>query len=641
MSTQLDLTPGSRVGYRDATMVITHLLDLETVLARDLESGQVTRLPITSLSPPPSEDTRPKSTDVDLTAVRDEDWKEANRRFLLIRPLLTKPDRTRQDVEAQANEGGVHFTTLYRWMQLYEATGRVSALLPPKPNGGRGKSRLSEEVEVILQATIEDEYLNVQRPNIQQTCVEVARRCRNAGLPPPHPNTVRLRIALISDKEKLRRRRGPRQAEEEYGPQRGSFPGADWPLAVTQIDHTQLDIVVVDDVYRRPVGRPWITLIMDVYSRMVLGFYISLDPPGALSTGLCIAHAVLPKEKWLQKLGINARWPCWGFPGTIHVDNAKEFRGNMLRLACGEYGVTLQFRPVKKPNYGGHIERLLGTFLTELHALPGTTFSNPAERGDYDPEKHAAMTLSELETWLATYITSVYHLRLHSGIGTSPLQRWEEGILGTAKQPGVGFQSRSLDEDRVRLDFMPYIERTVQQYGVEIDGIAYYNDRLRRHIKAKDPVNPKCRRRFRFRRDPRDISVVYFFDPEANEYCAIPYRDTSHRPISVWELRDAKRRLKEEARSKIDERAIFSALNQLRETVDNAKRQTTHTRRAAQRRRAHDGVVRPLGLGPRSQGPAVPAYKVVTPPPEASAAEEAPLAEPFEEIEVNFQSEEW
>ena len=62
------------------------------------------------------------------------------------------------------------------------------------------------------------------------------------------------------------------------------------------MDHTKLDIILVDDIHRRPIGRPWITLAMDVFSRVVAGSYVSFDPPGALSTGLCLAHGILPKD---------------------------------------------------------------------------------------------------------------------------------------------------------------------------------------------------------------------------------------------------------------------------------------------------------------------------------------------------------
>jgi putative transposase len=234
---------------------------------------------------------------------------------------------------------------------------------------------------------------------------------------------------------------------------------------VGQIDHTLLAIIVVDDVERKPIGRPWITVLIDVWSRMVLGSYVSLDPPGTIGTALCIAHASLPKERWLAEHGIDAVWPCWGFVQRIHVDNAKEFRGHTLRRACKEYGIGLEFRPVKKPEYGGHIERLMGTVAAEIHALPGTTFSSPDERGEYDSEGKAVFTLAELEVWLATWITQVYHQRLHRGIQRKPLALWEEGIRGTKERPGIGVPSRIVDEARLRIDLMPFFERTVQQQG--------------------------------------------------------------------------------------------------------------------------------------------------------------------------------
>jgi len=79
-------------------------------------------------------------------------------------------------------------------------------------------------------------------------------------------------------------------------PHQGHFPGADRPLAVAQIGHTPMDVIVVDEEHRQPIQRPLLTVVIDVYSRMVLGFAIYLEKPSAFTTGLAIAHAVLPKE---------------------------------------------------------------------------------------------------------------------------------------------------------------------------------------------------------------------------------------------------------------------------------------------------------------------------------------------------------
>jgi putative transposase len=88
-----------------------------------------------------------------------------------------------------------------------------------------------------------------------------------------------------------------------------------------------MDVIVVDEEHRQPIQRPSLTVVIDVYSRMVLGFAIYLEKPSAFTAGLAIAHAVLPKEHWLADVGVQAEWPCWGKMRTIHCDNAKEPRG--------------------------------------------------------------------------------------------------------------------------------------------------------------------------------------------------------------------------------------------------------------------------------------------------------------------------
>jgi len=319
---------------------------------------------------------------------------------------------------------------------------------------------------------------------------------------------------------------------------------------------------------------------------MVLGFYISFDPPGNLSLGLCLTHAFLPKEKWLAKQDIETAWPCWGIPRTIHADNAKEFRGNMLRNACKEYGIDLEWRPVATPHYGAHIERLLGTLNGEIHAAPGTTFSNPEQKGEYDSEGQSAMSLAEFEKWFTILCVEAYHQRPHSQLGMPPIAKWQEGVFGTKKKPGIGIPPRITDELRLKLDLMPFETRTVQHYGIVWDHIEYQHDVLRRWINAPDPDNPKLKHKFLCRRDPRDISTIWFYDPEVQEYYAIPYRNTSHPAISIWELREAeKRALQERPDVPVDEMLIFDAYDKMRQIEENAKTLTKKVRRNRERSR--------------------------------------------------------
>src|SRR5690606_893965 len=119
--------------------------------------------------------------------------------------------------------------------------------------------------------------------------------------------------------------------------------------------------------------------------------------------------------------------PVWGLMNTIHMDNAGEFRGKMMERACEAYSLVLDFRPVSRPNFGGHIERLLGAFSKKIHVLPGSTFSNVREKGSYRAEAKAAMTMSELEKWLTIQIVEVYHQKVHSELLCSPLKKFEDG----------------------------------------------------------------------------------------------------------------------------------------------------------------------------------------------------------------------
>lgn len=595
MERRLHLQPGAYVRIGEQRFRITQVINLETVLIEDVETGQARPVEIRELQPEGmSPQTPVKTQSVELVEITDRDWQQAHERFEIIRPLLDDPDCSRAKVQAQAESVGRHPATLYRWLEQYRRGGRVSTLVPTKRGMDHGQSRLAPDVEAVLSATIDEVYLNTQKRSISYTCNEVARRCRNAGLELPHASTIRRRIKALSMKETLRRREGSQAARNKYAPIQGAFPGANWPLAMVQIDHTPVDLILVDDVHRRPVGRPWITLAIDVFSRMVAGFYVSFDPPGALAVGLCLAHAILPKESWLAQHEITTSWPVWGVMDSVHADNAKEFRGHMLRMACQEYSITLHWRPVARPHYGGHIERLLGTLNHEIHNLPGSTFSNPQARGAYNAEQHAAMTLSEFERWFSITVVEVYHQRLHHELGATPLQKYEEGIFGTAERPGRGLPDRLLEERRLRLDFMPYQERTVQRHGLVIDEIQYYDDVLKPWVNAVDPSDTtgKRRRKFIVRRDPRDISRIHFYDPELKAYFEIPYRNTAYPPMSVWELREVRRRLKEEGQKAINEALIFDAYNRLRALEAEAVVETKKARRTAQRRRGRAEVER-------------------------------------------------
>ncbi|HWS37890.1 MAG TPA: hypothetical protein VN408_34795 [Actinoplanes sp.] len=74
-------------------------------------------------------------------------------------------------------------------------------------------------------------------------------------------------------------------------------------------------MIVVDERHRLPIGRPYITVAIDVLSRAIVGLVVTLDAPSALSVGLRLAHMVTGKRAWLERIGVDVAWPCLGPEG--------------------------------------------------------------------------------------------------------------------------------------------------------------------------------------------------------------------------------------------------------------------------------------------------------------------------------------
>ncbi|MBR7780618.1 DDE-type integrase/transposase/recombinase [Undibacterium sp. LFS511W] len=586
---------------------IAQVLDFESLIGVDVLTGRSISLRLGDLRPLAREGKVSQLVNVDMAQIADEDWRIAQERFAAIKPLLNRMHIGRIAVEQRGKETGVDPATLYRWLQRYRAYGVVSALIPQKRGWKAGNSRIGADADALIEQVIRNFYLTPQRPTAQKTVLEVLRACQEKGIQAPGSSAIRARISRIAEREKLRGRGYKEQAKNKFLPAPGSFPNADYPLAVMQIDHTPADIILVDDVFRKPIGRPWITLAIDVHSRMVTGYYLSFDPPSETSVAMCVAHSILPKEDWMLLHKVDAEWPVWGIPKTIHVDNGADFRSNNFQQSCLMYGISLEFRPVKQPRYGGHIERMLGTLLREIHSLPGTTFSSVKARDGYDSEKHATMTKSEFEEWLVTLICKVYHRRLHSAIGLSPTRKWEIGIFGNAEIQGVGVPSRPTNSLAILLDFLPFFRRTVQTFGVTIDGLTYYAEALRPWINAQDPETKK-KKDLIFRRDPRDISSIWFFDPTLKHYYKIPLADLALPSMSIWEYQQAREKLRREGIASVDEHQILRAITELRNRVDESMEKTKTARRQAQRRKEHAKNISPaqtvnVSLIPKKSAP--------------------------------------
>ena len=571
------LVPGQLVYRLTDAAVLVEIKGLTEAVVRIIETGATELVRVSDLSLSlPSE----RSAKSPLLLNKNEEWNKIVRRFEIIRPLLNSNGRVAADVKKVAESSGVSVPTIYRWLKKYNDQELVSSLARAERTD-KGGQRLGEKVEAVIQDKIKNFYLTKERPRVPDLCNEIGVACRAAGLPSPHLNTIYFRVKNIDKTTLTRERFGYEKVRDDLTPHRGSFPGGDYPNAVVQIDHSPMDVIIVDEEHRLPIGRPYLTIAIDVATKMLTGFYLTLDSPSAMSAGLCIAHAVLRKEHWLAKRDILADWPIYGKMTKIHVDNAKEFQGNMLKRACDQNNIILEFRPTKQPNYGPHVERAFRTFMQEAHTIPGTTFSNVQSKLKYDSEGHACMTLEELELWFTVFVVYRYHHKAHAGINDiPPINLYSQFVHGTNTQLGVGLPAPVQDEETFRLDFTPYVERTVQQNGVLINYINYYSSVLRKWIGVIDPVTKRSRK-FIFAYDPRDISSVYFLDPDTHTYVQIPYLNSAHAAISLWELKSVVKKEKENPHAHINEDMIFKGVKIMRDMIDEA---IERTRLAKQRR---------------------------------------------------------
>ncbi|URD45470.1 DDE-type integrase/transposase/recombinase (plasmid) [Pseudomonas sp. BYT-5] len=352
--TTVHVGAGAIVTCEGRTFCIKRFISLDEVLARDVVAGVDRKLRLSDITSSYGKAVDDEGTSRDLTSISEDDWDLAVERYKAMRPLIHNRDRTARLVGEVADELLVTVSTVYRWLERVERFGTVSCLLRKRRSDAGGK-RLDQRVEEIIKEVILNEYLTDLKKSPTATLREIRRRCKNLSLPLPSKVALLSRISEILPEERARKREG-RNAALALRAKKGSLPNVDTLYSKWQIDHTPVDLMLVDERDRIPIGRPWITLAMDVFSRMVVGWYISFDPPGSLSTGLCIASAILPKDLLLSQLNVDFPWPCQGKPGVIMADNAKEFHGTMLQDASQEHGFQMQFRKRRTPNYGGHIE---------------------------------------------------------------------------------------------------------------------------------------------------------------------------------------------------------------------------------------------------------------------------------------------
>jgi putative transposase len=517
---------------------------------------------------------------------QDEDWNRAQAKLKLIKLLEGVPstanrltsaidevwEKFRRTGSGAHLKNKPHFTTVARWRAKYgKAQGDIRSLIERRAEKGNRESRTPPELDELIEQELLRTYLVPEKGTISDVLAAVnanvlrlnreRKRQLECPLPAAGKSLVRARLRqLWSPRDQFAARHGKKAADVKFRAAMAGFP-ARRPMERASMDHTRMDVFVIDDKTRLPLGRPWLTVIIDDCTRIVLGYSISFEPPSAVSVARALRHAMLPKADFLSRFrSVQGGWDAWGVIETLILDNGMEFHGESIERFSEQFGTALQFCPRRKAWYKGRIERFFGTLNTGLlHTIPGTTFSNIFKRGAYNPKKHALVTLDTLKEMVATWVVDVYHRSNHAGLCTTPQKEWnrlisaEDRLLpDSSAWMDIAFskrlRDRKSDHTGLHHDSLRYNSAELrivrEQYGTQVLLDVFVND--------------------------EDVGSVFIMVPDRGEILEIPAVNAEYaRGLSRWQHQTIKKYRRRLAELNDDELiSLADAKARIQELVD-------------------------------------------------------------------------
>jgi putative transposase len=317
------------------------------------------------------------------------------------------------------------------------------------------------------------------------------------------------------------------------------------------------------DQHGELLGRPWLTTVVDTYSRCIMGINLGFDAPSSQVVALALRHAILPKQ-YGSEYGLHEEWGTYGKPEHFYTDGGKDFRANHLQQIGVQLGFVCHLRD--RPSEGGIVERPFGTFNTDFFSnMPGYTGSNVQERPE-QAEKEACLTLRELEHRFVRYIVDKYNQRPDARLGDQTrYQRWEAGLIAS---PNV------ISEEELRICLMKQTRRSIYRGGyLQFENLTYRGENLAGY--AGESVV--------LRYDPKDITtlLVYRHSGNKEEFLARAFaQDLETEQLSLDEAKASSRKIRQ-AGKMISNRSMLAEVRD-RETFVNNKKTKKERQKAEQ-----------------------------------------------------------
>lgn len=468
----------------------------------------------------------------------------------------------------------------------------VAESLAPRPRGpAKGSHRIAPDVKQAIESLIREIAMTMVPPSRAEAARQICSLLRadnGAYRFPEHlipsEKTIERLLSEVPSRIWAKTSMGSK-TRSAHEPHPGEYRSEGF-LDLVQMDHTKSDVILVDSVRREQLGRPWVTFLIEIWTRVILGYYVSFGDPSIFRCGRAVASALLPKEPVLAHLGIEVAYPMHGLFRRLHADQAMPHRSEAFRRACMRNGIDPDVRKPGPAHLGGHIERLIGTMVGKLRLLPGATGSNVSARDSYDPEEAAAMNLPEFERWLLCQI-AVYHLTPHTALGgLCPAQVWaREAAMHGPLLP------ISLEPEALFCQFLPSKTLTVHASGVQIRHRRYWHPALANRLGQKIDVSW----------DERTIQHV--FAELDTGFVRLPvigvYPDVGE---ADWEASRAQVRALGQAYQADGGRAAAArAIAAANMEVHQARRRTSEARRQAKRREREGVTLADLRQAPQPQ----------------------------------------
>ena len=434
---------------------------------------------------------------------------QAMERFEIVRPFLEEG----VPLTTIARETQRDISTLRRWVARYRQQGLVGLARRERADDGQRRI-VTREMEQLI------EGLALQKPPLSAAAIhrQVVALANNTNQKPPCYALVHQIVHKLPANLVTFAHRGSKAYANRFEMiyrREASRSNEIW-----QADHTPLDIFVLRE--GADPTKPWLTIIIDDYSRAIAGYFLSFDAPSAMQTSLALRQAIWRKS--------DARWQVCGIPEILYTDNGSDFRSNHLEQVAADLKIRLVFSTPGKPRGRGRIERFFKTInQVLLCALPGYQPPGGTMRGK--PQ----LTLSELEAHLHNFLLTDYHQRPHSQTKFSPKERWESG----------GFLPQ-MPESLEQLDLLLLTvarPRRVHADGIHFLGMRYVDSTLAGFI-GEDVI---------LRYDPRDIAEVRLF--HQNRFlCRAVCQELAGETMTLREITQARNQQRRDLRQTINQR---------------------------------------------------------------------------------------